>query len=59
VPVRVPVTAHIGTTIWQSFRVDLVGGAATMTGEPETVPPPGSGRDAQRRATRLSRVSAR
>lgn len=39
VALRVPVTAYVGPTVWQSFRVDLVGGAASMTGEPEQVPP--------------------
>lgn len=37
--VRTPITAYIGTTVWQSFRVDLVGADVTMTGEPEDVPP--------------------
>ena len=37
--IRLSVTAYIGPTVWQSFRIDLVGGAATMTGQPEAVPP--------------------
>jgi hypothetical protein len=36
---RLPVVAYIGTTIWASFRVDLVGPDVRMTGEPESVPP--------------------
>jgi hypothetical protein len=36
--IRLSVTAHIGPTVWQSFSIDLVGGAATMTGIPEDVP---------------------
>jgi hypothetical protein len=36
---RLPVTAYIGTTVWASFRVDLVGPDVRMTGEPEPVPP--------------------
>jgi hypothetical protein len=36
---RIPVTAFIGTTVWQSFPVDIVGTDVTMTGEPEQVPP--------------------
>lgn len=36
--IRLSVTASIGPTIWQSFSIDLVGGAATMTGDPEDVP---------------------
>lgn len=35
---RLSVTAYTGPTIWQSFRIDLVGGAATMTGQPDAVP---------------------
>jgi hypothetical protein len=37
--VRLPVTASIGTTVWASFHVDLVGTGLRMTGEPEHVPP--------------------
>lgn len=37
--VRVPVTAYIGTAVWASFHVDLVGSDLRMTGEPEAVPP--------------------
>lgn len=36
---RLPVTAYVGTTVWASFHVDLVGPDVRMTGEPETVPP--------------------
>ncbi len=36
---RLPVTAYIGTTVWASFHVDLVGSDLIMTGEPEDVPP--------------------
>lgn len=36
--VRLPVTALIGTTVWTSFHVDLVGQGLHMTGEPEGVP---------------------
>lgn len=36
--IRVSASAYVGSTIWQSFSIDLVGGAATMTGEPEDVP---------------------
>ncbi len=36
---RLPVTAYIGTTVWASFHVDLVGSDLRMTGEPESVPP--------------------
>ena len=36
---RLPVTAYIGTTVWASFHVDLVGSDLRMTGEPEAVPP--------------------
>jgi hypothetical protein len=36
---RIPVTAYIGTTVWVSFHVDLVGSDLRMTGEPEPVPP--------------------
>jgi hypothetical protein len=39
VGVRFPVTAYIGTTVWASFHVDLVGSDLRMTGEPEAVPP--------------------
>lgn len=37
--VRFPVTAYIGTTVWASFHVDLVGSDLRMTGQPEAVPP--------------------
>lgn len=37
--VRIPVTAHVGTTTWVAFHVDLVGSDLRMTGEPEDVPP--------------------
>ncbi len=37
--IRLPVTAYIGTTVWASFHVDLVGSDLRMTGEPEAVPP--------------------
>ncbi len=37
--IRLPVTAYIGTTVWASFNVDLVGSDLRMTGEPEAVPP--------------------
>jgi hypothetical protein len=36
---RLPVTAYIGTTVWASFRVDLVGPDVRTTGKPEPVPP--------------------
>jgi hypothetical protein len=36
---RLPVTAYVGTTVWASFHVDLVGQDVRMTGEPEPVPP--------------------
>lgn len=37
--IRLPVTAYVGTTVWASFHVDLVGPDVRMTGEPEPVPP--------------------
>lgn len=37
--VRLPVNAFIGTAVWASFHVDLVGQGLRMTGEPEAVPP--------------------
>ena len=37
--IRLPVTAYVGTTVWASFHVDLVGSDLRMTGEPEAVPP--------------------
>lgn len=37
--IRLPVTSYIGTTVWVSFHVDLVGSDLRMTGEPEPVPP--------------------
>jgi hypothetical protein len=36
---RLPVTAYVGTTVWASFHVDLVGPDVRMTGDPELVPP--------------------
>ena len=39
VGMRFPATAYIGTTVWASFHVDLVGSDLRMTGEPEPVPP--------------------
>jgi hypothetical protein len=36
---RLPVRAYVGTTVWASFHVDLVGPDVRMTGEPESVPP--------------------
>ena len=36
---RLPVTAYVGTTVWASFHVDLIGSDVGMTGEPEPVPP--------------------
>ncbi len=36
---RLPVQASIGTTVWASFHVDLVGASVRMTGQPERVPP--------------------
>lgn len=35
---RLPVTAHIGTTVWQRFHIDLVGESLRMTGHPDDVP---------------------
>lgn len=35
---RVPVRASIGTTLWASFHVDLLGAELTMTGSPEQMP---------------------
>jgi hypothetical protein len=35
---RLPVTAHIGATVWSQFHVDLLGLDLRMTGEPEDVP---------------------
>ncbi len=35
---RLPVTAYIGTTVWQRFHIDLVGESLRMTGQPEDVP---------------------
>lgn len=37
--VRIPVTAYVGTTVWVTFHVDLVGTDLRMTGEPEDVQP--------------------
>ncbi len=36
---RLPVTAYVGTAVWASFHVDLVGPDVRMTGDPEPVPP--------------------
>lgn len=36
--VRVPVRASVGSTLWASFHVDLVGTELKMTGSPERVP---------------------
>lgn len=36
---RLPVTAYVGPTVWQAFRVDLVGPDLLMTGQPDPVPP--------------------
>jgi hypothetical protein len=33
------VKAHVGTTLWQEFGIDLVGADIRMTGDPEDVPP--------------------
>jgi hypothetical protein len=35
---RYPVSAYVGTTVWATFHVDLVGTGLRMTGEPEDVP---------------------
>jgi hypothetical protein len=36
---RLQVTAYVGPTVWQAFRVDLVGPDLRMTGQPDAVPP--------------------
>lgn len=36
---RIPVTAYVGTAVWASFHVDLVGSDIRMTGQPDAVPP--------------------
>jgi Nucleotidyl transferase AbiEii toxin, Type IV TA system len=36
--VRLPVTAYVGPTEWESFHVDLVGSDLRMLGEPDEVP---------------------
>ena len=36
---RLPVTSVVGTTIWASFHVDLIGSGLRMTGQPQHVPP--------------------
>jgi len=33
------VTAYVGTAVWTSFHVDLVGSDKRMTGQPDSVPP--------------------
>jgi hypothetical protein len=33
------VTAYVGTAVWTSFHVDLVGSDMRMTGQPDDVPP--------------------
>ena len=37
--IRLPVSATVGTTVWTSFRVDLVGSGLRMTGTPDEMPP--------------------
>lgn len=37
--VRVSVAAYVGTAVWASFHVDLVGSDMRMTGQPDPVPP--------------------
>jgi hypothetical protein len=37
--IRLPVSAYIGATQWETFHVDLVGSDITMTGEQEDVSP--------------------
>lgn len=34
---RLPVTAYIGTTVWQRFHIDPVGESLRMTGQPDDV----------------------
>jgi hypothetical protein len=36
---RIAVVAFVGTTVWQTFRVDLVGSDVRMTEAPDDVPP--------------------
>ena len=36
---RISVTAYVGTAVWASFHVDLVGSDMRMTGQPDAVPP--------------------
>jgi hypothetical protein len=36
---RLPMNAFIGTTVWASFHVDIVGADVRMTGSPDHVPP--------------------
>jgi hypothetical protein len=33
------VTAYVGTAVWASFHIDLVGSDMRMTGQPDAVPP--------------------
>jgi hypothetical protein len=37
--VRISVTAYVGTAVWASFHIDLVGSDMRMTGQPDPVPP--------------------
>lgn len=37
--VRISATTYIGTAVWASFHVDLVGADMRMTGQPDAVPP--------------------
>lgn len=37
--VRISVTAYVGTAVWASFQIDLVGSDMRMTGQPDAVPP--------------------
>ena len=37
--IRLPVTASVGSTVWQKFHVDLTGDSLRMTGQPDDVPP--------------------
>ena len=37
--VRTSVTAYVGTAVWASFHIDLVGADMRRTGEPDAVPP--------------------
>jgi len=36
---RISATAYVGTAVWASFHVDLVGSDMRMTGQPDAVPP--------------------